>query len=347
MSDRHTMEELKIRQGLPLEVKVRMTKQRIREWVDEFGVDGVYVAFSGGKDSSVLLHMVRSMFPDVPAVFCDTGLEYPDIRDFVKTFENVVWLKPQKNFKSVVLDVGYPVVSKEVSQGVWDIRVCSAKHNIKPSETKLYKLHFDRTSKVFKPNFSWAKYIPLLYAPFKISHKWCDIMKKRPSKKYEKETGRKPILATMASESRLRTTRWLKDGCNAFESARPTSKPMSFWTEQDVLKYIQTNHLPIASVYGDIVPDYEVLGVSDGQISINDILGEPNDYPLKTTGCSRTGCMFCLFGCSRENYDNLTEMKRTHPKQYDFIMKPIEKGGLGYKEVIDWMNENLNLNIKY
>ena len=57
-----TKDELKALQSLPLKVKVAKTKQRIREWVDRFGTDGVYVSFSGGKDSTVLLHIVREMY---------------------------------------------------------------------------------------------------------------------------------------------------------------------------------------------------------------------------------------------------------------------------------------------
>ena len=116
MANAHTMQDLMIMQKLPLEVKIRMTNQRIRDWVNEFGVDGVYVSFSGGKDSTVLLDLVRKLYPEVPAVFVDTGLEYPEIRDFVKTFENVVWLKPEMNFKQVVMKYGYPFFSKEISQ---------------------------------------------------------------------------------------------------------------------------------------------------------------------------------------------------------------------------------------
>ena len=114
----HTMQELKMRQAMPLEIKVRMTQQRIREWVNEFGEEGVYVSFSGGKDSTVLLHLVRDLYPNVPAVFVDTGLEYPEIREFVKTFDNVEWLKPKMNFKQVIENLGYPFISKEVSNCV-------------------------------------------------------------------------------------------------------------------------------------------------------------------------------------------------------------------------------------
>ena len=74
-----TIDELRTLQALPLELKVAKTKLRIREWVNEFGVEGVYVAFSGGKDSTVLLHIVRQLYPEVEAVFVNTGLEYPEI----------------------------------------------------------------------------------------------------------------------------------------------------------------------------------------------------------------------------------------------------------------------------
>lgn len=111
----HTIAELKMRQSLPLEAKISMTKLRIKEWVYEFGVEGVYVSFSGGKDSTVLLHIVREMFPEVPAVFSDTGLEYPEIRDFVRSFNNVIWVRPKMNFKQIINTFGYPFISKEMS----------------------------------------------------------------------------------------------------------------------------------------------------------------------------------------------------------------------------------------
>ena len=123
MSDR-TIQDLKMKQKLDLPVKLLLTESRIREWVNEFGEDGVYVSFSGGKDSTVLLDIVRNRmgYKNIPAVFIDTGLEYPEIREFVKTFENVVWLKPKITFKQVIEKYGYPFISKEVSSCVFGAR---------------------------------------------------------------------------------------------------------------------------------------------------------------------------------------------------------------------------------
>ena len=203
--------------------------------------------------------------------------------------------------------------------------------------------------------FSQEKYKFFLEAPFEISHMCCNVMKKEPVKRYAKETGRVAITAQMASESRLRTQQWIRNGCNGFDLKSPISNPMSFWTEQDVLLYIKQNNLPICSVYGDIVEDLTDTEEVEGQLTMSDVEGweeqgifDAKRLPLKTTGCQRTGCMFCGFGCHLEKGEGrFVRMKETHPKQYDYIMRPWEQGGLNYKEVIDWINEHGNLNIKY
>ena len=198
-----------------------------------------------------------------------------------------------------------------------------------------------------KSLYSQEKYKFFLEAPFEISNKCCSVMKKAPAHDYGRKTGRKPILATMAEESRLRTQKWLQNGCNGFEMKSPVSTPMAFWTNQDILKYIKDNGIEICKVYGDIVPDYEAQDQLQGQMDISELGLAEDTRKLKTTGCDRTGCMFCGFGCHLNNDDRFTRMKETHPKQYDYIMRPKEQGGLGYKEVIDWINEHGNLNIRY
>lgn len=127
----HTESSLKLLQALPLNLKIAKTQNRIREWYNYYGGE-VYVSFSGGKDSTVLLDIVRGLYPDVEAVYVDTGLEYPELRDFVKTIDNVTWLKPKKNFKRVIQEYGYPIVSKEVANKV---------HGAKPGNTRWQQLH--------------------------------------------------------------------------------------------------------------------------------------------------------------------------------------------------------------
>lgn len=121
MSEGHTRERLKELQALPLERKVGFTAARIAEWYDHYN-GKVYVSFSGGKDSTVLLHIARILYPDIKAVFVDTGLEYPEIKEFVKTFDNVDIIRPKLTFKEVIDKHGYPVISKEVSKIVKEAR---------------------------------------------------------------------------------------------------------------------------------------------------------------------------------------------------------------------------------
>lgn len=284
----NTMQRLKTLQALPLEAKVELTKQRLREFINK-NEKQVYLSFSGGKDSTVLKHILDSNFKGIVSVFCNTGLEYPEILKFVKSFDNVEIIKPKLVFNKVIEKYGYPVVSKEQAQYIEQYR------NAKSEKTKNYRLNGDSKGR-FKISDE-HKY--LIDAPFKISSKCCDVMKKAPFKEYEKNTNKKPIIATLAEESRLRMQIWLQNGCNAFNAKRIVSRPLSFWTNQDILEYIYTNKLPIAKCYGDVIYD-------------------EYSKKYKTTLCERTGCMFCLFGL-KQDPQRFERLKQTHPKQYKYM----------------------------
>ena len=316
----HTKEDLKELQSKSLEEKIQISTARIVEWYEHW--DGkVYVSFSGGKDSTVLLDLVRRVYPDVPAVFSDTGLEFPEIREFVKSVDNVVWLKPKTSFALTLTKEGFPIISKDVSMNL--------KYAQKAKEWAIKRfegLNIDGSKSSFKQRYK--KYKPLINADFLISDKCCDIMKKEPIKKYEKENKRHPYIGNMAEESIRRTSAWLKTGCNAFNSVRPISTPIAFWTEQDVLAYIKKYNLPYASVYGE--------------------LKETNGL-LYFTNYKRTGCVFCGFGCHLDKEPNRFQtLAHTHPQLYDYCMRGgkydeqtgmwIPDKGLGMAKVLDYIN---------
>lgn len=338
-------------QALDLEDKVITSFEKIGEWYHAWNGQ-CYVSFSGGKDSTVLAYLVArylSSFRTPPysltLVFVNTGLEYPEIQRFVDEYADwlrkefprieirLARLRPKMNIRQVITKYGYPVVSKEVANCVYLARRNGNRTRLKRLRGEL--LRADGA----KSEFNCENWSFLLEAPFMASSECCGIMKKAATKAFERREHRKAIIATMADESRQRMQKWMKNGCNAFEGKRPISKPMSFWMEQDVLRYLLAENIPYCSVYGDIV-------ASDG---VNDYPATLCEAPLHCTGCQRTGCIFCAFGAHLEKGENRYErLKRTHPKHYelcigggevdpsDGLWKPNEKG-LGFGRVLDFV----------
>jgi 3'-phosphoadenosine 5'-phosphosulfate sulfotransferase (PAPS reductase)/FAD synthetase len=191
-----------------------------------------------------------------------------------------------------------------------------------------------------KSTFAREKYKFLLFSPFDVSARCCNIMKKYPAHEYARKTGRLPMTAQMADESRLRRQKWLLNGCNAFDLEYPISNPMSFWTEDDVLEYIYTTGIEICSVYGDIVEDYgETM---DGQISLTDYGFCCGKCKYKTTGCKRTGCVLCAYGAGGESKEEsrFRKLKKSHPKFYA-LLDLIQNKGITYRQAIEWVNEHI------
>ena len=111
-------DELAILRALPLEVKIQKSKQRIREWLER---EESYVAFSGGKDSTVLAHLVHQVDPNVPLVFSNTGLEYQAIQSFARKM-GAEFIRPEMRFDEVISTYGYPIISKEVAEAIYYAR---------------------------------------------------------------------------------------------------------------------------------------------------------------------------------------------------------------------------------
>lgn len=221
-----------------MRAKLKETKNFIKCWVDAWGVDGVYISYSGGKDSEVLLDIARSMYPGLKGVFCNTGLELPEVKSQVREHENIDWLIPTMSFKKIIEIYGWPVISKEQAQFIYHWR------NTK-SEKLRYTLWNGNRHKMGKISEKW-KFIAT-DAPFKVSHICCNKLKKRPAINYENLTGRKPMIGNLASESALRAIQ--KDKCNVYDSKRPISKPLSAWNETDIWTYIKTYKVSYSKAY--------------------------------------------------------------------------------------------------
>lgn len=324
---KRTKNDLITLQSLPLEVKVQKTINRVNEFVEHFGVDGVYISCGGGKDSTVLVDIIhnRMNLKEVPIVFVDVPTQYKELKTFTEeNMENVIILRPKISFVEVCRKYGFPLISKEISSVVNGAK----KHYSKITDK--YKYHYNRVlgkeeyAKDGKRHmYACTKYKPLLDAPFDISSKCCDVMKKKPIKEYEKKSGRHGFLGTQATESRYREQSWLRNGCNAFNDVkRPISQPLMFWTEQDILKYIYDNKLKICSVYGEVKVD--------------------EDGKYYTTGCDRTGCLVCGFGCHLEKEPNrYQKLVESHPS-YLKLLDICKNNDVTMREAIEWCNEHIN-----
>ena len=347
MPEKHILKSF---QALPLRVKELKSLLRIREWYDYWNGD-VIVSFSGGKDSTVLAHLVHENYPNVPLVFSNTGLEYPEIQQFSRKM-GAEFVRPKMSFSEVISRYGYPIISKENAEAIYYARrirngggyaTTGRKRNelngtrlagdTNPSRSGREKLHDGRRkydewrdwrresiagvgafSEEAGSIFNKSKWLPLCRdAQFQISHMCCSVMKKGPLNAYQRKNKVYPYIGTLTEESKLREQAWIRHGCNAYEGTHKTSQPMSFWTEQDILRYICDEGLEIASVYGDIV------AVDDAGFQYEPMPGLGTR--LKCTGCQRTGCIFCGFGAHLEKGETrFQRLAKTHPKQYEYCM---------------------------
>jgi hypothetical protein len=209
----------------------------------------------------------------------------------------VTTIRPEKNFREVIETEGYPVISKRVAQRIREYKTTKSQ-DFKNKILFGYSMPDGRISHRYSIPMKWRY---LLKAPFEISEKCCEHMKKRPSRRYEKKTGNMRRTGELACEGEQRLRTYLMGpGCNNFSGKSPASKPLSFWTEQDILHYLRDFKIPYLSIYGDIVE---------------------HNGKLVTTGANRTGCMFCMFGIHMEKGINrFMRMHETHPQLWNYCI---------------------------
>lgn len=274
--------------SLPLELKILKTKLLLTEAIDEFGANHVYLSYSGGKDSTVLSHILRQEYPDILHIFSNTTNEYPE------TLKHLRWERENNgmnlkivyprdkygqafNFRRVVDDYGYPMFTKRISNAIRTHRRAKSERTKKNSEEYILR------------NFKKYDHFKTL----NISDKCCEKLKKSPLKKCAKELGLEcSIIATLSEESRTREVDWLNHGCNIFYKKKDNQcRPLSFWTETDIYEYIDRYNVKIPDIY--------------------------------SMGYTRNGCMFCGFGVEYESKQGLNRFERlaiTHPKMYKYLV---------------------------
>ncbi len=282
--------------------KIKLAEQIIKNEYDKNN-GNVFVSFSGGKDSTVLLHLARKIFPNIKAVFSNTTNEDIDIVKYVKSHDNIIWVKPKMNFKAVVKKYGFPLVSKEVSQKVYELKY-----------TKSQKLRDIRLNGYENGSGKLpVKWRYLVNQDFDVNSKCCAILKKNPIEQWQKENNMKPIIALMKDESSLRKQLALygkEDGKKIYPFLR------TGWTDEDIWEYAKLNNIRFADCYYDRFIDGVLLKAE-----------------------TRTGCIFCGFGIHLENESRFEKQKIKNPKRYNAMMS-LENNGVSFKNAIDVVLNN-------
>lgn len=281
-----TGDELQERQSWSLMQKIDHTLGTIDEFVGRLGIDNVYVSFSGGKDSTVMFDLARKIYPNILAVFCSTGNEYPDIIRFVNRLKNdganIQIIRPKMTPRQVWEKYGFPLIGKEQAQKIHRIRI-----NPMSKSAKLWM----SDKGYFRLANQWRY---LINEPYNVSDICCKKLKKEPFCRFEAETSRRPIIGVMASESKMRRGQYLRNGgCNVF-GEKPCCRPLSIWNDDDVWEYIIIQELPIADIY------YK--------------------------GAKRTGCVGCGFGAQFADDQRFRILLNNYPKLYNMVMNYTNSG---------------------
>ena len=291
-----TTQELHERQQWTLTQKVDHSLGVIDQFVS-YMHGQVYLSFSGGKDSTVLLHLCEMLVPGIKCVFVNTGCESVDVVRFVEKMRqaghNIETIRPKMTPRQVWAKYGFPLVSKDQA-----FKINLVRTNPESASSK----KFMRDTNQFTISKCFRYLCDTERTKYNTSAKCCDILKKGPCHRYEKETGLRPIVAILASESILRETLYIRTGgCNSFAEGREKSYPLSIWTDADIWQFIRENNVELAEIYAK--------------------------------GVDRTGCVGCGFGAQLKGDRRLETFYRLYPKYYNMVLD-FTNNGVTYREAL-------------
>lgn len=254
--------------------KVSRSNALVNEFVNTLGLDSVYVSTSGGKDSACVSKLCKKLYPQIKHIMFDTGLEYQATIELAEE-QGAEIIPPTVSWFKFCEKEGYPVGSKQVSKRIHDVRSGAISCAI-----TLFSKNYGLSDK-------WLHFLSEEFVDFPISHKCCDEFKKKPSHR----TKLNPILGERVQESSMRTSAWKKSGCNSYsmDYKHGVSRPISLWTDEDIEKYIDAEHVKLSEIY--------------------------TQYQQK-----RTGCVNCPYGAHCNDDSRFDLLKRIEPARYDYFM---------------------------
>lgn len=218
----------------PLEEKEERSNANVNEFVGILGLDNVVVSTSGGKDSAVLSKLCKKLHPDIKHVMFDTSLEYKATIELAKK-QGAKIIPPHTGWVKSCDEHGYPIVSKNVSRRVGDIKKTPIGCVI-----ALFNATYGISNK-------WLHLTDERFVDFEVSGYCCTEFKKNPSKKLKLN----PIIGTRIQESTMRRSAWKASGCNSYSKnyKHGVSRPISLWLDNDVDEYVERENVELSELY--------------------------------------------------------------------------------------------------
>lgn len=286
-----------------LDIKITNAMERIESLFYE--TEGkCYLSFSGGKDSTVILALIKMCeeiytLPQnaIPAVFINTGIELGATVDFVKWvknnwYENVQVIRPEKPFRSVIQEYGKPIKSKMKAEFL-------GRYQKNKNENTLsfqYMIGVGKNGKPYAKTRIANKDLHLLHPNFdiKVSDRCCHVLKKRPFAKYNKDNDIKGYFVgeriAEGGARELNTRKRLENGgklCTKTKGNYIVKLPIIDWTDEDIDDFIKKYNVPLSSAY-------------------------------TVQGYDRTGCFLCPFSLQIDK--NLEKLYQYEPNRYKAAM---------------------------
>ena len=304
-------EKFKEYTNLDLNEKIKLSKEIIKEFYENISKnenEKIFISSSFGKDSIVLIDLVRSIYPDIPIIHSDTGLELKGVYETKKLYDNVLTVYPTKNMEKVIEEDGYILpIGKSKTMALERSR-----NFIKNEkwDNFSFKLLTGRTKSGKKGLYNYSNCAEYIFCPFKISVKCDYFLKKKPLDDFKKENHFKYYFNGITyDEGIMRKTNLMKQGFNQMGSH---SRPLGHWNENDVWEYIYINDLPYGDYYGDIIKG------TDGKYT--------------NTLFKRNGCICCPCGSHLEKEPNRYQLLYSY--DYDAWKYVIYE--LNFKKVLDY-----------
>lgn len=272
----------------------------IRKTIQEYGEENFYLSFSGGKDSTVVHHLLDMAIPEnrIPRVFANTGIEYVDIVKFVKALaqddDRFVIVNNTKNIRQTLEQEGWPFKSKEHSRKV---RQYQHTGHISP--------YLERYLSNAKTQFKCPDILRYQFTEenkLKISELCCDKIKKATTKKWS-QTSHKTVPIT---------------GMRKEEGGARVQLGCILVIDGQIKKFNPI--LPVTD-------EWEEWFIKQYNVELCRLYYEPFNF-------ERTGCKGCPFAINlQEQLETMEKYLPNERKQCEILWKPVydEYRRLGYR----------------